>query len=114
VVGVVVQALRKSRIRKGDVVLVITGRERGKSGKVMSVDLTSGKVIVEKLNIIKRHTKPNQKVKQGGILEREAPLAISNVMYVCPVTQKPTRVGIRRLEDGRRVRFSKKSNETFE
>jgi large subunit ribosomal protein L24 len=114
VVGVVVQALRKSRIRKGDTVVVITGRERGKSGKVLSVDLTAGKVIVEKLNIIKRHTKPNQKVKQGGILEREAPLAISNVMYVCPVTQKPTRVGIRKLEDGRRVRFSKKSNETFE
>lgn len=113
-VGVVVQALRKSRIRKGDMVVVITGRERGKSGKVLSVDLTAGKVIVEKLNIIKRHTKPNQKVKQGGILEREAPLAISNVMYVCPVTQKPTRVGIRRLEDGRRTRFSKKSNETFE
>ncbi|MEK7301268.1 MAG: 50S ribosomal protein L24, partial [Nitrospirota bacterium] len=79
-------------------VVVITGRERGKSGKVLSVDLTAGKVIVEKLNIIKRHTKPSQKVKQGGILEREAPLAISNVMYVCPVTQKPTRVGIRRLE----------------
>jgi large subunit ribosomal protein L24 len=114
VVGVVVQALRKSRIRKGDTVVVITGRERGKSGKVLSVDLTAGKVIVEKLNIIKRHTKPNQKVKQGGILEREAPLAISNVMYVCPVTQKPTRVGVRKLEDGRRVRFSKKSNETFE
>jgi large subunit ribosomal protein L24 len=114
VVGVVVQALRKSRIRKGDTVVVITGRERGKSGKVLSVDLTAGKVIVEKLNIIKRHTKPSQKVKQGGILEREAPLAISNVMYVCPVTQKPTRVGIRRLEDGRRARFSKKSNETFE
>ena len=113
-VGVVVQALRKSRIRKGDTVVVITGRERGKSGKVLSVDLTAGKVVVEKLNIIKRHTKPNQKVKQGGILEREAPLAISNVMYVCPVTQKPTRVGIRRLEDGRRTRFSKKSNETFE
>lgn len=113
-VGVVVQALRKSRIRKGDTVVVITGRERGKSGKVLSVDLTAGKVIVEKLNIIKRHTKPNQKVKQGGILEREAPLAISNVMYVCPVTQKPTRVGVRKLEDGRRVRFSKKSNETFE
>lgn len=113
-VGVVVQALRKSRIRKGDTVVVVTGRERGKSGKVLSVDLTAGKVIVEKLNIIKRHTKPNQKVKQGGILEREAPLAISNVMYVCPVTQKPTRVGVRKLEDGRRVRFSKKSNETFE
>lgn len=108
------QGLRKSRIRKGDTVVVISGRERGKSGKVLSLDLRGGKVIVEKLNIIKRHTKPSQKVKQGGILEREAPLAMSNVMFLCPVTQKPTRVGIRTLEDGRRVRFSKKSNETVE
>jgi large subunit ribosomal protein L24 len=108
------QALNKSRIRKGDVVVVISGRDRGKSGKVLSVDLGVGKVVVEKLNMIKRHTKPNQKVKQGGILEREAPLAVSNVMYLCPVTQKPTRLGVRTLDDGRRVRFSKKSNDSVE
>lgn len=108
------EVVRKSRIRKGDTVVVVTGRERGKTGKVLSVDLQAGKVVVEKLNIIKRHTKPNQKAKQGGILEREAPLQISNVMFFCPVTQKPTRIGIRILEDGRRVRFSKKSNETVE
>ena len=112
--GGVVQALRKSRIRKGDLVVVISGRARGKTGKVLSVDLAAGKLIVEKLNMIKRHTKPNQKAKQGGILEREAPLQISNVMFFCPVTQKPTRVGVRTLEDGQRVRFSKKSNETVE
>ena len=108
------QALKKNRIRKGDVVVVISGRDRGKSGKVLSVDLGVGKVVVEKLNMIKRHTKPNQKVKQGGILEREAPLAVSNVMYLCPVTQKPTRLGVRTLDDGRRVRFSKKSNDSVE
>ena len=108
------QVLSKSRIRKGDTVVVISGRERGKTGKAMSVDLRSGKVVVEKLNVIKRHTKPNQKAKQGGILEREAPLQISNVMFFCPVTQKPTRVGIRTQADGRRVRFSKKSNEILE
>lgn len=108
------QVLRKSRIRKGDTVIVIAGRERGKTGKVLSVDLRAGKVVVEKLNVIKRHTKPNQKAKQGGILEREAPLQASNVMFFCPVTQKPTRVGIRTQSDGRRVRFSKKSNETLE
>lgn len=108
------QALNKSRIRKGDVVVVISGRDRGKSGKVLSVDLGVGKVVVEKLNMIKRHTKPNQKVKQGGILEREAPLAVSNVMYLCPVTQKPTRLGVRTLDDGQRVRFSKKSNDSVE
>jgi large subunit ribosomal protein L24 len=108
------QALTKSRIRKGDVVVVIAGRDRGKSGKVLSIDLGVGKVVVEKLNMIKRHTKPNQKVKQGGILEREAPLAVSNVMYLCPVKQKPTRLGVRTLDDGRRVRFSKKSNDSVE
>ncbi|MBS0149813.1 MAG: 50S ribosomal protein L24 [Nitrospira sp.] len=101
-------------MRKGDTVIVISGRERGKTGKVMAVDLRAGKVVVEKLNVVKRHTKPNQKVKQGGILEREAPLQISNVMFFCPVTQKPTRVGIRTQADGRRVRFSKKSNEILE
>ena len=84
----------KTKIRKGDTVVVMTGRERGKSGKVLSVDTVTGKVLVEKLNMIKRHTKPNQKLRQGGILEREAPLAISNVMFLCPVTKKPTRLGI--------------------
>jgi large subunit ribosomal protein L24 len=109
-----VHALQKTHIRKGDTVVVIAGRDRGKSGKVLSVDRSAGKVIVEKLNMIKRHTKPNQKVKQGGILEKEAPLAISNVMFLCPVTKKPTRLGIRVQADGRRVRFSKKSNELVE
>lgn len=106
--------MHKTRIRKGDTVMVIAGRDRGKSGKVLSVDRTVGKIVVEKLNMIKRHTKPNQKVKQGGILEREAPLAISNVMYLCPVTQKPTRLGIRTQDDGRRIRFSKKSKDLVE
>jgi len=110
----IVQVLRKSRIKKGDTIIVISGRERGKSGKVLSVDLGMGQVIVEKVNMVKRHTKPNQKVKQGGILEREAPINISKVMLSCPVTQKPTRVGVRTLGDGRRVRFSKRSNETVE
>ena len=108
------EALQKIRIRKGDTVMVIAGRDRGKSGKVLSVDRTAGKIVVEKLNMIKRHTKPNQKVKQGGILEKEAPVAISNVMFLCPVTQKPTRLGVRTQADGRRVRFSKKSNELVE
>lgn len=108
------EALQKIRIRKGDSVVVIAGRDRGKSGKVLSVDRSKGKLVVEKINMIKRHTKPNQKVKQGGILEREAPLAISNVMFLCPVTQKPTRLGVRVQTDGKRVRFSKKSNEVVE
>ncbi|GMV52125.1 50S ribosomal protein L24 [Nitrospirales bacterium NOB] len=104
----------KTKIRKGDTVVVVTGRERGKSGKVLSVDTIGGKIVVEKLNMIKRHTKPNQSNRQGGIIEREAPLAISNVMFLCPVTKKPTRLGITRQEDGRRSRLSKKSKETVE
>ena len=104
----------KTKIRKGDTVVVTTGRERGKSGKVLSVDTSSGKIVVEKLNMIKRHTKPNQKIRQGGILEREAPLAISNVMFLCPQTKKPTRLGIKRQDDGRRARMSKNSKEIVE
>ena len=107
-------ATRKSKIRKGDTVVVIAGKERGKSGKVLSVDPAGGKIVVEKLNIMKRHTKPNQKVRQGGILEREAPIAVSNVMFLCPVTGKPTRLGLKRLDDGRRARISKRSKEAVE
>lgn len=106
--------INKSRIRKGDTVVVIAGKERGKSGKVLSVHRGDGKVVVEKLNMIKRHTKPNQKVRQGGILEREAPIAISNVMFLCPTTRKPTRLGLQRGDDGRRTRISKKSKEAVE
>ncbi len=106
--------LVKSRIKKGDTVVVIAGRERGKRGKVLSVDRERGKVFVEKLNIIKRHTKPNAKVRQGGIIEREAPLHVSNVMLLCPTTQKPTRLGIKVRDDGKRVRFSKQAKQAIE
>lgn len=108
------QALQKSRIRKGDTVVVIAGRDRGKSGKVLSVDRSAGKIVVEKLNMIKRHTKPNQKVKQGGIIEREAPLALANVMFLCGNCSKPVRLGIKQLNDGRRVRICKKCQEVIE
>lgn len=104
----------KTKIKKGDTVVVMTGRERGKSGKVLSLSLADGKVTVEKLNIIKRHTKPNQKIKQGGIIEREAPLAISNVMFLCGSCNKPVRVGIKLLDDGRRVRICKKCQDEIE
>jgi len=104
----------KAKIKKGDTVMVMTGRERGKTGKVLSMLLEDGKVIVEKLNVIKRHTKPNQKVKQGGIIEREAPLALANVMFLCGNCSKPVRVGIKLLDDGRRVRICKKCQEVIE
>ena len=103
------QALKKSRICKGDVVVVIAGRDRGKSGKVLSVDPAVGKVVVEKLNMIKRHTKPNpSKQVKGGIVEREASLHASNVQLVCPECGKITRIGHRILGYGRNVRICRK------
>src|ERR1044071_1524113 len=104
----------KSKIKKGDTVMVISGRERGKTGKVLSLTPGDGKIAVEKLNIIKRHTKPSQKVRQGGIIEREAPMSLSNVMFLCGNCNKATRLGIRMLEDGRRVRVCRKCNEVVE
>jgi len=104
----------KTKIKKGDTVMVIAGVERGKTGKVLSVDPAEGKVVVEKLNLMKRHTKPNQKVRQGGILEREAPIAISNVMYYSASLQGPVRVGIKVLDNGQRVRMTKKDQSVIE
>ncbi len=106
-----VDGSQKSRIRKGDTVVIMAGRDKRKAGQVLSVDRGAGRVVGEKIKLQKPDTKPNQKVKQGGILEREAPLSLSKVMFLCPVTQKPTRLGIRTLNDGRRVRFSKRSND---
>ncbi len=104
----------KVKLRKGDTVMVIAGRERGKTGKVLSVHPADRTVVVEKLNMIKRHTKPNQKVKQGGILEREAPIAISNVMFFSTSLGKPVRIGIKVLDNGDRVRVNKKDRAVIE
>jgi len=93
-------------IRKNDNVVVIAGRDRGKRGRVLRVIPDKGRVIVEGVNFIKRHTRPNpQKNIKGGIVEREASLAASNVQLVCPECSAVTRVGRRRLDDGRRVRY---------
>lgn len=99
----------KYRIKKGDQVMVIAGKEKGKTGKVLEVLPRNGRVTVEKLNIIKRHTKPNAKNKQGGILEREGTIAISNVMAYCEALQKPSRVRMKTFEDGRKIRVYQKS-----
>ena len=96
-------------IRKNDNVLVITGRDRGKRGRVLRVIPAKQRVVVEGVNFIKRHTRPNpQKNIKGGIVEREAPLAASNVQLVCPECSAPTRVGRRRLDNGRAVRVCRK------
>jgi large subunit ribosomal protein L24 len=96
-------------IRKNDSVIVITGRDRGKRGRVLRVIPDKRRVIVEGVNFIKRHTRPNpQKNIKGGIVEREAPLSASNVQLVCPECSNPTRVGRKLLDDGRRVRYCRK------
>lgn len=96
------------KIKKGDQVLVIAGKDRGKRGKVLRVDRKRERVVVEHVNMIKRHTRPNPRAGvQGGIVEREAPIHISNVMVISPDSGRSSRVGIKVLEDGRRVRYAK-------
>ena len=96
-------------IRKNDNVVVTTGRDSGKKGRVLKVIPGKNRVIVEGVNVIKRHTKPNpQKQIKGGVVEREAPLHASNVQIVCPECSKATRIGRRILGDGRKVRICRK------
>jgi large subunit ribosomal protein L24 len=99
-----------AKIRRDDEVVVISGKDKGKTGKVMRVDPAKSRVFVEGLNIIKRHTRPSQVPggTQGGVIEREGPIHISNVMLIDPKDHKPTRVGISR-EDGNRYRVAKRS-----
>ncbi len=99
------------RIRKNDTVRVISGNDRGKEGKVLKVFPANNRIIVEKINMIKRHTKASKDMPQGGILEQEAPIQASNVLLVCPNTGKSTRIGKQLLSDGSRARVSKKSGE---
>ncbi len=99
-------------IKKGDVVKVIAGKYKGKEGKVLKVFLKTDRVIIEGVNLVKRATRPSQQNPQGGIVEKEAAIHVSNAMLV--VNGKPTRVGTRILKDGSKVRFSKKTGETVE
>ena len=103
--------MSKLKIHKGDQVRILSGKEAGKTGKVMRVDVEVGKVFVERLNMLKRHTKPHPKKNpQGGVIEREAPMDVSNVMVVCPACGQPTRVGYRLLEGGGKVRACRRAN----
>jgi large subunit ribosomal protein L24 len=102
-----------NKIRKGDEVVVIAGRDKGRRGTVVKV--LEGEVLVEGVNMVKRHTKPNpQRQVQGGIIEKEAAIDLSNVMLWNPVTKKGDRVGFRTLQDGRKVRFFKSNKEVVD
>lgn len=103
-----------SKIKKGDRVIVLTGKDKGRSGNIVKI-LSNERVVVEGINMQKKHVRPNpQKNEQGGIKEREASIHISNVAYVNPSTQKADRVGIKVLEDGRKVRYLKSNNELID
>ncbi len=102
------------KIKKNDKVIVLVGKEVGKIGTVLKVDSEKGRVVVEKINMIKRHSKASAKTGQGGIVEKEAPLKISNVMIVCDKCTEPTRIGMRVLEDGSKVRVCKKCGEPMD
>ncbi len=102
------------RVKKDDTVVVIAGKNKGKQGRVLSVIPDKDRVVVEKVNIVKRHMRPSAKYREGGILEKEAPIHISNVMLICPRCQKPTRIGNQILENGRKVRVCKKCKEVID
>ena len=103
-----------SRIRRGDRVVVISGRNRGARGVVRQVDRKKQRVTVEGVNMIKRHQRARSAQQQSAIIEREAPIHISNVMLLDPTTDEPTRVTVRRREDGSMVRVSKRTGEDIE
>jgi large subunit ribosomal protein L24 len=102
----------KTRLKKGDKVKVISGKDKGKEGSIISFLPKKDRIIVEGVNIVKRHQKPTQNSK-GGIIEKEASIHISNVELVCPHCDKPTRVGFKYLDSGEKVRYCKKCTETI-
>jgi large subunit ribosomal protein L24 len=101
------------KIRKGDEVMVISGRDRGKKGSVLRVIPTEDRVLVQGVNMVKRHTRQSMK-QQGGIVEKETPIHISNISLVDPKSGKATRIGYKFLDDGRKVRFAKASGEVLD
>ena len=102
---------KKLHIRKGDTVMVITGESKGQKGRILEVDRVKDRVIVEGVNMVSKHTKPNAKAPQGGIIKKESPVHISNLMLIDPASGKPTRIGKRLNEKDKLVRYSKKSGE---
>jgi large subunit ribosomal protein L24 len=103
-----------AKIRKGDRVQVLAGRDRGKRGEVLSVAPKENRALVQGVNMVKRHQKPQGLSRPGGIIEKEAPIHLSNLALIDPVSDKPTRVGFRVLEDGKKVRISRASGEVLD
>ena len=104
----------KCRIRKDDKVKIVAGKDNGKVGKVLKVIRKKNRVLVENINIVKYHTRPNAQNRQGGIVEREAPIHWSNVMLMCDKCVSPTRTRVRKLEDGNKVRVCAKCDEIMD
>ncbi|MGM0496346.1 MAG: 50S ribosomal protein L24 [Bacteroidota bacterium] len=102
---------KKSHIKKGDTVYVNTGESRGQQGRVLEVMRKQNKALVEGVNLVSKHTKPNSDNPQGGIIKKEAPVHLSNLMVVDPSTGEPTRIGRKRNQNNKLVRYSKKSGE---
>ena len=101
------------QIKKNDNVVVLSGKEKGKKGRVIAVYPAKNRLLVEKLNMIKRHTRPTQQLRQGGIVEKEGPIAMSNVKLICGKCDKPTAAVRKVQDDGSRVRVCKKCSETL-
>ena len=104
----------KCNIKKDDKVKVITGKDKGKIGKVLKVDKKKDRILVENINVVKRHTRPTAKNRQGGIVESEATVPWSNVMLMCSKCLSPVRIQMRRLDDGKKVRSCRKCNEIID
>jgi large subunit ribosomal protein L24 len=104
---------KRYHVKKNDTVMVMVGKDKGKTGKVLRINQKTDRLIVEKVNVIKRHVRPTQKSK-GGIMERESPIAVSNVMVFCDKCSKPVRLGNKILEDGKKVRYCRKCNEVLD
>ncbi len=101
-------------IKKNDTVVMISGDEKGKKGRVIDVLPKVSKVLVESLNTVKKHMKPSKKYQQGGIIEKEAPIQRSNLMLICPKCDKPTRIGNKVLDNGKKIRACKQCGEVIE
>jgi len=107
------ETAKKTHIRKNDIVKVISGREKGKVGRVLKIDREKGRVFVEKLNLVKRHTKPGKTKPHGGIVEKEAPLSWSNVLVMCDNCNKPTRIAMAIDGAGKRSRVCKRCGDVL-